>query len=93
MRARREFVLGGLLTILFGSGGCVHSQSQTVRLRGCSISGPEARRLIGSIGSPPLFISGHEPVIRSSGNRNLDFALAQTLGMLSQTPPGIWVFR
>jgi hypothetical protein len=83
MRTRREVIFGGALTILFGRRACSHAQ--TARAGGCSISGPEARRLLGSTDNTQFFVTGHEPVIRTSGNRNLDFALAQTLAMLAET--------
>lgn len=82
MRTRREVVLGGALTIVFGS-----AQSACTRTGysgGCLLSADAAGPLLGA---PNTLHAGVEDgkVMPRFGNRELDYALAQTLGMLVDT--------
>jgi hypothetical protein len=83
MSTRREAVLGGALTILFAGGTCPCAASRD--LTGCLIPTEKAKRLLASTGREQLFVTGREPVVRSSGNRDFDYALAQTLAMIAET--------
>ena len=83
MKTRREVVLGGALTILLGSGMCRSAASS--KRAGCIIPAEHATNLLGSTTGEQLFVTGKEPFLRSSGDRDFDYALAQTLAMISET--------
>jgi hypothetical protein len=82
MITRREVVLGGALMILFGT--AYRSLAEIGNQTGCLLSGAEAKRLLAATADAQLFFPSREPVIRSSGNRDLDYALAQTLAMVAE---------
>ena len=98
MQTRRDVALGGLLTIVFGFGaGCpCHAQGLSSRsTAGCLIGDDELPRVY-PIGTPTTkYVHGSEPIIYSSGDRDLDRALAQTLakcGDLFGVVPGFAFF-
>lgn len=85
MVTRREVTLGGLMTILWGLQSCT-CNAQSLRSRhtfGCILTPDEAEQFLATSTSQQLFVTGNEPIIASSGNRDFDYALAQTLSRLS----------
>jgi hypothetical protein len=83
MNTRRQVMLGGALTILFGGSKCSSAAGRI--LSGCLLSNDDARRLLATASGQQLFVTGKEPVIRSSGSRDFDYALAQSLAMMADT--------
>jgi hypothetical protein len=98
MQTRREVVLGGFLSIGFGFGAACPCHAQGLSshsIAGCLIGDDELPRVY-PIGTPTTkYVHGSEPIIYSSGDRNLDRALAQTLakcGDLFGVVPGFAFF-
>lgn len=88
MWTRREIVLGGLLTLIFGVGASCLCHAQTVRRRqnyGCMLSDDEASQYFDANTDERLYVTGNEPMIPRSGNKDFDLALAYTLAMISRT--------
>jgi hypothetical protein len=80
MTLRREVVLGGLLTILTASSdACGQPLSPAPRLSGCMIPDGLAARFFASSSDQQIFLTGDEIMRGGSGDRDFDFALAQTL--------------
>jgi hypothetical protein len=87
MLTRRQAALGGLLTIMSGH-ACGTCAAQVRRARtgfGCVLGEDEAEPFLATATAAQVFISGKEPVISSTGNREFDYALAQTLSRLTDT--------
>jgi hypothetical protein len=87
MISRRDTVLGGLLTIGWTAAPCV-CQAQaprTTRRFGCMLGHDEAEPFFATSTEHQLFVTGNEEVIAKSGDREFDFALAQTLSRLAET--------
>lgn len=87
MWTRRETLLGGLLTIVWCSGSHTCA-AQTGRVRvglGCVLEADEAEQVFARATQQQAYITGQEPIIASSGNRDFDYALAQTLSRLTDT--------
>lgn len=81
---RREVVLSGGLTLLWGT-GCpcsVHAQNHQPS-RGCLLSEEGAKSLLRRSAGAQLFATGNEPPVQSSGDRQFDYALAHTLSRIS----------
>jgi hypothetical protein len=84
---RREAALGGLLSIIWGA-GCHTCGAQVRRARtgfGCVLDPDEAEPFLATASGVQLFVTGKEQVIASTGNREFDYALAQTLSRLTDT--------
>ena len=84
---RREVTVGGLLTIVSSSLACT-SHAQTARTRhtfGCMLADDEAEQFLSTSTGQQTFATGNEPIIASSGDREFDYALAQTLSRLTDT--------
>ena len=87
MITRREATVGGLLTIVSSSIACT-SHAQTARTRhtfGCMLADDEAEQFLSTSTRQQTFATGNEPIIASSGDREFDYALAQTLSRLTDT--------
>jgi hypothetical protein len=87
MITRRETALGGLLTIVCCSIGCscrAHAASRQ-RTFGCLLPDDEANRLLATSTEQQMFVTGNEPILASSGDREFDYALAQTLSHITDT--------
>jgi len=82
MWSRRETVAGGLLTLLFGSCACAQS-SRTPNTFGCCLASQDVDAVYPAGTDTRMFFTGNEPMIPRSGDRDFDYALAQTLGKLS----------
>jgi hypothetical protein len=85
MITRRDSVLGGLLTIVWGATPCRARGPEAGQGGGCMLDDDEAERLFAVGTEPRVFRPDSEPLILQSGNRDLDFALAQTLSRLADT--------
>ena len=69
------------------SGACT-SHAQTARTRhtfGCMLADDEAEQFLSTSTGQQAFATGNEPIIASSGDREFDYALAQTLSRLTDT--------
>lgn len=82
MLTRRETVLGGALTLFWTSCACAQSGPRR-RGFGCVLDAQEAEAFLATATEPQAFRGGQETLIASSGNRDFDFALAQTLSRLT----------
>jgi hypothetical protein len=93
MITRRETILGGLLTIVCCSASSTCG-AQTARVRrtvGCMLDDDEAEQFLATSTAQQLYITGNEPIIAGSGDREFDFALAQALSRIAdvlQVLPG-----
>lgn len=89
MITRRQVVAGGALTLIFGGGvACPPCVAQSARLRhtfGCILSDEDSGPFLDSSTDATLYVSGNEPMIPKSGNKDFDFALAHTLAKISTT--------
>ena len=87
MISRREVVLGGALTILWGGGACPgHAQTRTRQeYRGCVLTDSELSSYYNTKEEIRMYLTGSEPIKQKSGNPNFDYALAQTLARLTST--------
>ncbi|WP_224703765.1 neutral zinc metallopeptidase [Devosia aquimaris] len=86
MLTRREVLLGGSLTLIFGgvacSCGAAHAQGS--EYAGCAPSPSLEASLFDNVLGPTISAAtGNEPVISSSGNANLDIAFGRTQAMLA----------
>jgi hypothetical protein len=84
---RRDVALGGLLTIIWGVASCPCA-AQGRRGRhgfGCVLSPDEAEPFLATASALQLYITGKEPIIANTGNRDFDYALAHTLSRLTDT--------
>jgi hypothetical protein len=83
MTLRREVLLGGVLTILTASSeACCQPLLPPPRLRGCMIPDDLAARFFASSSDQQVFLTGDELMRGGSGDRDFDFALAQTLSKI-----------
>ena len=87
MIARRDVALGGLLTIswLAASCGCAAHAASEVRRFGCELAEDDAIGVQLKAMQEPLTRGSRPPKFVESGDRDLDYALAQTLSMLTDT--------
>lgn len=80
--SRREIVLGGLLTVVFGS--CCSRALAQPRTSGCWIPPSETPAYFRRATRPMTLQNGNERMEPRSGNRQLDRALAQSLARISR---------
>jgi len=87
MIARRDVALGGLLTIswLAASCGCAAHAASEVRRFGCELAEDDAIGVQLKAMQEPLTRGSGPPKFVESGDRDLDYAMAQTLSMLTDT--------
>ena len=87
MPTRREAVLGGLLTLVWSCGhsACAEPARRVRQGLGCVLEAEQAEQVFARAGVQQQIITGREPMITSSGNRDFDYALAQTLSRLTDT--------
>lgn len=87
MPTRREMALGGLLTIVWSSGKCAHAQGTPGSYMPipCGLEPEEAEPIFAVSTAQQAYLTGKEAIIASSGNREFDYALAQTLSLLADS--------
>ena len=86
MITRRDVALGGLLTIgwLAAPCGCrAHAAPVATETFGCSLTDDQADAVFAA--NSTTYGPGDSPTIVSSGDRDLDYAVAQTLSRLTDT--------
>ena len=88
MVTRRQILLGGALTLVLGEriGWCAQGQGRAVRTsgaHGCILQEAYASPFMETSKGEQFYSTGTETVIGSSGDRDFDFALAQTLARIS----------
>jgi hypothetical protein len=88
MWSRRETIAGGMLTLLFGGccahAGSAHAQSsRTPHTLGCCLATEDVDAVYPNGTDTRTFFTGDEPMIPRSGDRDFDYALAQTLAKIS----------
>ncbi len=82
MTPRRDVLFGGLLVLAFGGGAACacHAQGQQApNTLGCWLAESDVERVYPQGTTTGQYRNGQEPLIGSSGNRDFDRALAQTL--------------
>jgi hypothetical protein len=100
MTTRREVLFGGALVLAVGAGvgcGCpAHAQSRrTPNTLGCMLAAPDVDRVYPANAPTTMYATGQEPLLHSSGDRDFDRALANTLARgsdLLQVLPGFAFF-
>jgi hypothetical protein len=83
---RRDALRIGFLaagSCLCGSVGRVAAQPLHRARRGCVVTTAEAHPLMSRAGQTRFYETGNEPMISNSGDKDFDFALAQTLAKIS----------
>ena len=86
MIERREIVLGGLLTIMWTATGCCQALAEDEgEPVSCVLDDDEATIAFARSTPAQTFGSEDEKLLTSSGDKDLDFALARTLARLSKT--------
>jgi hypothetical protein len=87
MITRREALSGGLLTIVWSGVSCAcHAQPARIRHSvGCVLADDEVEQFLSTSTGQQTFTTGNEPIIASSGDREFDYALAQTLSRITDT--------
>jgi hypothetical protein len=84
MWTRREAVAGGLLTLLCGH--CAHAEtSRAPHTFGCCLASEDVEAVYPNGTDTRVFFTGNEAMIPRSGDRDFDYALAQTLAKISDT--------
>lgn len=86
MWTRREVVLGGILGLVWIPVPSFTCRAQTTfhsQSFGCTLSDKDAASLFGRAHDTRLYITGNEPIIPKSGDKDFDFALAHTLAKVS----------
>jgi hypothetical protein len=82
MWSRRETIAGGLLTLLCGH--CAHAESsRTPNTFGCCLASQDVEAVYPNGTDTRVYFTGEEAMIPRSGDRDFDYALAQTLAKLS----------
>src|SRR5580698_3066119 len=82
MLTRRETILGGALTLLWSR--CACAQTAREHGEGCMLEPQQAEPFLATATEPQAFDKGNEKLISSTGNRDFDYALAQTLSRISE---------
>jgi hypothetical protein len=94
MLKRRHVMVGGSLGILSGMGCPCLAEAGPNRhddIYGCMLPDKEVHAFFKTAPDTRMFITGDEPMIHRSGDREFDLALAQTLASISdlfQVTPG-----
>ena len=96
MLYRREVVAGGALNVLWTFACCSCRTVQAAPQRhndvfGCTLPESEAEAFFSTASDTRMYVTGSEPMIPRSGDKDFDMALAQTLALVSealQVSPG-----
>jgi hypothetical protein len=86
MLTRRETILGGALTLLWRDCACAQTGPERPHGFGCMLDPTQAEPFLVTATAPQLFGAGEisqDRMINSTGNRDFDYALAQTLSRLT----------
>jgi hypothetical protein len=87
MLSRRVAVAGGALSIVFAFTTGARSFAQPGRhnpIYGCTLPHNEVAGFFNGATEARFYVTGDEPMIPKSGDREFDYALAQTLAKISQ---------
>jgi hypothetical protein len=87
MWTRREVVLGGMLTLVFGCSASRLCHAQRARVRrnyGCILADNDVAQYYQSNTEARLYATGNEPMIPRSGDKDFDLAQAHTLARISE---------
>jgi len=82
MWSRREVVAGGMLSLCFGA-CCRAETARTPHTFGCSLADEDVDAVYPKGTDTRTYFTGDEPMIPRSGDRDFDYALAQTLAKIS----------
>jgi hypothetical protein len=82
MLNRREAVLGGALTLIWHSCACAQSAPRHHGL-GCMLDMEDAEAFFATATAAQTFEKAERKLVASTGDRDFDYALAQTLSRLS----------
>lgn len=94
MLRRRQTLLGGALSLMSGVGCPCVAGAKARRhndIFGCMLPDHEVQAFFNTAPETRMFITGDEPMIPRSGDKDFDLALAQTLALISdlfQVTPG-----
>lgn len=84
----RRIILRDGLAILLSTVGAQHDCSSKIsrssRPYGCILSQEQSEHYLNENTDTRMYVSGNEPMIPRSGNRNFDLALAKTLAKISK---------
>jgi len=84
MWTRRETIVGGALILAFGAHNCACANAAVAsHSRGCQLADTDFNQIYPE-GTPTSRITEDDPIIYKSGDSAFDFALAQTLGKISE---------
>jgi hypothetical protein len=83
MLTRRETVLGGALTLVWCTCACAQDRPRGRHGFGCMLDPEEAEPFLATATEAQYFDKPHEQLITSTGDREFDYALAQTLSKLT----------
>jgi hypothetical protein len=87
MITRRDAAVGGLLTIAWSALACT-CMANTARPRhsfGCVLAADEVDQFLQRSTGQQMYRTGKEQIVASSGDREFDYALAQTLSRITDT--------
>jgi hypothetical protein len=82
MWTRRDVVAGGMLSLCFGT-CCRADSSRTPHTFGCCLASEDVEAVYPNGTDTRTYFTGDEPMIPRSGDRDFDYALAQTLAKIS----------
>jgi hypothetical protein len=87
MITRREVLLGGALTIIWGvdASPCLAEAVRARHTFGCMLADYEAEQFLATSTQHQMFASGNERIVASSGDKEFDYALAHTLSRITET--------
>lgn len=87
MLTRREMVLGGALALMWRGCACAQARPRGRHGYGCMLDAAEAAPFLATATAPRMFDraqdEAQETLIKSSGNRDLDYALARMLSQVT----------
>src|ERR1700730_992279 len=83
MLTRRETILGGALTLIWGNCACAQAGARPHGF-GCMLDPRQAEPFLATATAPQAFDNAREKLIASTGNREFDYALALTLSRLTE---------
>jgi hypothetical protein len=82
MWTRRDVIAAGMLSVCFGT-CCRADSSRTPHTFGCGLASEDVEAVYPNGTDTRTYFTGDEPMIPRSGDRDFDYALAQTLAKIS----------